>query len=648
MFYRVKSGAQVDLLTSRMTGLINRYSDVAVAVIVVGIVAMLVIPLPTFLVDILLVVNIACAVTLLLISTYVTNVLRFSTFPTILLIATLFRLALNVSTTRLILLQADAGNVVDSFGEFVVRGDYIVGAVVFLILTIVQFVVIARGSGRVAEVAARFTLDAMPGKQLAIDGDLRAGAIDQKTASRRRRELEQESQLYGAMDGAMKFVKGDAIAGFVITLINILGGLAIGIFKRGMEVGDAAEVFGLLTIGDGLVSQIPAILVATASGVLVTRVTTDGGQTHLGRDIASQIVRHPKAIAITSGLLLLFAILPGLPVIPFFLLALMTAYLAHSLYRKQRKMPQPSSPGTEPFAQESWPLKVHLTAALADSLERTGGSERLRIALDQVCQAIRSTSGVAVPPIHFLVSQHLKRQSAYVIELEGMPLGEGRVDPGVDIPEIIATSFNNAIVSNLEELIGIQNVQGLVDDLADTHPALVKAVVPRVVTLNRLCEILRALVREKISIRNLRKILDALAEPPVMHQPLNDAVEWVRHNLKREISHQFASETGEISVYLFDPRIEQMVRSSVNENELVLEPDIVEEVSAAIFEATTDTTQDNESPILLTSSDIRPHLFDLARISVPNVVVLSHDDLLPTISVRALGTIAVGRPGAES
>lgn len=625
-----------------MTGLINRYSDVAVAVIVVGIVAMLVIPLPTFLVDILLVVNIACAVTLLLISTYVTNFLRFSTFPTILLIATLFRLALNVSTTRLILLQADAGSVVDSFGEFVVRGDYVVGAVIFLILTVVQFVVIARGSGRVAEVAARFSLDAMPGKQLAIDGDLRAGAIDQKTASRRRSELEKESQLYGAMDGAMKFVRGDAVAGLVITLINILGGLAIGIFKRSMEIGDAAEVYGLLTIGDGLVSQIPAILVATASGVLVTRVASDE-QTHLGKDIASQIVRHPKAIAITSGLLLVFAVLPGLPTIPFTILALITAYLAHSLYRKQRKLPQPSSTSTEPFAQESWPLKVHLTTALAETLERSGHFERLSAALETVRQSIRNTSGVAVPPVHFLVSQHLQRQSAYVIELEGMPLGEGRVDPGSDICELIATNLQAAIVANLDELVGVQNVQGLLDDLAITHPALVKAVVPRVVTLNRLCEILRALVRENVSIRNLRKILDALAEPPKSIQHINDAVEWVRHNMKREISHQFASETGEISVYLFDSRIEQMVRSAINQDELVLEPDIVEEISAAIFSATTDTTQNDESPVLLTSSDLRPHLRELARITVPNVVVLSPDDLLPTISVRALGTIVVGR-----
>ncbi|MCA9671634.1 MAG: FHIPEP family type III secretion protein, partial [Myxococcales bacterium] len=318
-----------------LRGALSRYSDLMLAGTVVGIVAMMIIPLPTLLLDILISANIAISVTLLLVSIYVSDALSIATFPSILLITTLLRLGLNVSSTRLILLQADAGQVIYSFGEFVVAGNLVVGVVVFLILTIIQFVVVAKGSERVAEVAARFTLDAMPGKQMAIDADLRGGAIDMDGARRQRAALQRESQLYGSMDGAMKFVKGDAIAGILITIINIVGGLLIGVLQRGMSAAEAGTIYTLLTVGDGLVSQIPALLISVAAGIVVTRVASEDKQgAHLGRDIGEQVLAQPRAIGIAAALLALLAIVPGLPTIPFLLLAAVAGAVAYGLTRR--------------------------------------------------------------------------------------------------------------------------------------------------------------------------------------------------------------------------------------------------------------------------------------------------------------------------
>jgi type III secretion protein V len=311
-------GFKEALLRGDIVEILTRYSDILLALLVVGIVGMMIIPLPTLLLDILLTLNITIAVTILLVSIYIPDALKIAVFPTILLITTLFRLGLNISTTRLILLQADAGRVIDAFGNFVVAGNYVVGAVVFLILTIIQFIVIAKGAERVAEVAARFTLDAMPGKQMAIDADLRAGIIDFEEAKRRRQAIERESQLYGSMDGAMKFVKGDAIAGIIITCINIIGGFIIGVLQMKMKLTEALQIYTILTIGDGLVAQIPALIISTSAGMIVTRVASEDRESHLGKDIGKQILAQPKAIAIASGLLLGLGIIPGLPFFPFF------------------------------------------------------------------------------------------------------------------------------------------------------------------------------------------------------------------------------------------------------------------------------------------------------------------------------------------
>ncbi len=321
------------MVGQQVSAWLNRYSDIILAVLVIGIIGMMIVPLPTLLLDILLTLNITLAVTLLMVSLYIPSALKIASFPSILLITTLFGLALNISSTRLILLQADAGEVIDSFGHFVVQGNYIVGAVIFLILTLIQFLVIAKGAERVSEVAARFTLDALPGKQMSIDADLRAGAFELDEARRKRALVQKESQLYGAMDGAMKFVKGDAIAGIIVTAINIVAGIIIGVIQIGLSAGEAAQTYTLLTIGDGLVSQIPALLIATTAGIIVTRVASEDEDSHLGGDIFSQILAQPKALAITSGLLAVLAIVPGLPFVPFILLSLVVGLVSFGIIR---------------------------------------------------------------------------------------------------------------------------------------------------------------------------------------------------------------------------------------------------------------------------------------------------------------------------
>ena len=324
------------LLNGQMSDFLQRYSDIGLAALVIGIIGMMIVPLPTFVLDILLTMNFTIGVTLLMVSLYIPNALKISAFPSILLITTLFRLALNISSTRLILLNADAGEVIEAFGNFVVQGNFVVGAVLFLILTLVQFLVVAKGAERVSEVGARFTLDAMPGKQMSIDADLRAGAFDLDEARRRRAQVQTESKLYGAMDGAMKFVKGDAIAGLIITAINIIAGIIIGVMQKNMAAGDAAQVYTLLTIGDGLVSQIPALLIAMTAGIIVTRVSSEEEADHLGSDIFGQILAQPKALAITSGLLLVFGLIPGLPTVPFFIISAILAAVAFGLMQKDQ------------------------------------------------------------------------------------------------------------------------------------------------------------------------------------------------------------------------------------------------------------------------------------------------------------------------
>ncbi len=425
----------------RLQGWLRRYSDILLAALVIGIIGMMIVPLPTWVLDLLLTLNITLAVTLLMVSLYIPNALKIAAFPAMLLITTLFRLALNISSTRLILSQADAGEVIDSFGQFVVQGNFVVGAVIFLILTLIQFLVIAKGSERVSEVAARFTLDALPGKQMAIDADLRAGAFDLDEARRRRGLVQKESQLYGAMDGAMKFVKGDAIAGIIITSINIVAGLIIGVTQLGMPAAEAAQTFTLLTIGDGLVSQIPALLIATTSGIIVTRVASEDeeGEGHLGGDIFRQILAQPKALGIAAGLLVILAIIPGLPMVPFLVMAAVVGTVAITLIRSKRKgfgdLDEAEEEAVEEIEREAKegarqaraliPAVTPLSLELGQGLSGSLADERikwLRETIPSMREGIFFERGVKIPGIRVRTSSTGCRSDEMVVKLDEVPI----------------------------------------------------------------------------------------------------------------------------------------------------------------------------------------------------------------------------------
>jgi len=544
---------------------IKRYSDLALAGLVVLIIALMIIPMPTWLLDLLLATNISMAVVLLLSAIYVTQPLRIATFPTILLITTLFRLGLNVSSTRLILLQADAGEVIRSFGHFVVAGNVVVGAIVFLILTLIQFVVIAKGSERVAEVAARFTLDALPGKQMSIDADLRAGNIDPEEARRRRKGLERESQLYGSMDGAMKFVKGDAIAGIVITLVNIVGGLIVGIYQMKMSAGEAAETYSLLTIGDGLVSQIPALIISTAAGLVVTRVASEHDNVHLGQDIGVQLLGQPKAIAIAAVLMLLLAVVPGLPLLPFLVLGALCGLTAYGLMRHRRARDpaigrEPPSGLLEtfgfdeedesPLASEAppalvEPIGLEVATGLTPLVDRDGSG---RAFADELLPAIRARIfqdlGVSLPPIRVRGDATHLPEDGYRILLKEVALGEGEVDPERGLARAPRAYIEGLGLEGVEaELTGMEHRCTWLrrGDVARARAAGVIVVEGAEIIAVHAEALLRRYAFEFVSIQETRALLDSLeASHPQLVEEL--VPKPVRVDLLAEILQRLAEE----------------------------------------------------------------------------------------------------------
>jgi type III secretion protein V len=683
---------------ARATGLawVQRYSDLVLALAVAGIVGMMILPLPTRLLDVLLTLNLAVSVTLLLVAIYVSDAVRIATFPTILLVTTLYRLGLNVSSTRLILLQADAGRVIEAFGQFVVRGNYIVGAVVFVILLVIQFVVIAKGAERVAEVAARFTLDALPGKQMAIDADLRAGLLDQAEARKRRRALQRESQFYGAMDGAMKFVKGDAIAGIVIVIINIAAGVAIGVFQRGMDAGEAMRTYGLLTIGDGLVSQIPALVLSMAAGLVVTRVASEDEGTHLGEEISGQVLAHPRALAITSGLLVLLSLVPGLPTVPFLALGAVCGAAAYGLVRARKAQGGPAeaagdagAPG-EAELELAGPAPVTLEAGreLAPLLAGTG----LGTAVAGLRRRLHRDLGIRVPPVRVRGDVDALPASGYAILLDEIPEAKATLEPGHGlcrapaeqlqhlgvaasptehpvvagpacwVPETAAgaaraaglevVSGLDAMVAHLEQVlrrrashfVGVQETQALLDGLEQSHPALVRAVVPRTVGIPLLTDVLRRLVDEGVSIRNGRAILEALLEWGEHEKDPVALTELVRSSLRRAITFQHTGGELALAVYLLTPDIEDAVRGAVQRSStgtyLALDPELGREIVGAIRSIVARPPGGRDA-VILTQPDVRRFVRKLIEVQVPHAAVLSYQELEPTVMVKPLARIAI-------
>ena len=552
-------------------------ADVVLAILVVAIVAMMIVPLPTHLLDVLLAANLSASVAILLVVLYVPDALAVAAFPTLLLITTLFRLALNVSSSRLILLQADAGDVIRAFGEFVVRGNYVVGAVVFLILTIIQFVVIAKGSERVAEVGARFVLDAMPGKQMAIDAELRAGGIDGNEARRRRHKLARESQFYGAMDGAMKFVKGDVIASVIITVINVLGGLAIGVAQRGLPVDAALKKYGLLTIGDGLVSQIPALVLSTAAGLLVTRTASEEPDTPLGTDLAQQLFSTPKALRVASVFVVLLALVPGLPALPFAVIGLALFFVARSRSRSMLREAEQAQADPVPaqvqgagkkgphFLPVLVPWSVEVSQDLHESLPDADKHEGVITGVQALRDSLFLELGVPLPPPRIRAAAALPARSVLVSLFE-IPARLAAVPPELGPAEIAPFAVAQAeatIRLRAQDYVGLNETQKLLDELEQFSPALVRNVVPKPVSVAILADVLRRLVEERVSIRDLRAILEALATVAGTEKDPLNLTEYVRSQLRRAITYRVAGGAAALTMITLDPLIEDTVRRAV-------------------------------------------------------------------------------------
>jgi len=558
--------------------------------------------------------------------------MRVTVLPSVLLLATLFRLSLNVSTTRLILAQADAGRVVEAFGSFVVSGSLVVGVVVFLILTAVQLIVIARGSERIAEVAARFTLDALPGKQAAIDAELRSGAVDAEGAKRRRDALQTESQLYGALDGAMKFVRGDAIAGLIITFVNIAAGLTIGVVQLGMAPADAVQVYTLLTVGDGLVSILPSVLIATSAGLIVTRVSANEEHS-LGGDIWSQLLARPRTLAVTAALLALLALVPGLPFPVFAALALIAGGAS---WRLSRVAHDPSGS----IEEAADPIVVRLNEAAWQSLGDDRGVGALRQGVEQLRESASAQFGVAMPAVRIEPTPDLA--DAFRVELEGTPVRGAPLRATAPNASEVLDALATAIRENLADFVGVQSVQRSLSQLSEEHPALVSAVVPDRVSLANLTDVLRRLVTEGVGIRNLKRILEAFAELPEQRGAEPRAAtlaERARRALRREIAHRYTDGTGRIDAYVLESELEADMRRAIEDATSEAATPFEPGGRPAIAEAISQAIASAASPaVIVTPGLLRPHVRAIALAAGLDPVVLARDELAG-VQVDVRGTI---------
>ena len=677
-------------------------SDVFIAAGVVGILLVMLVPLPTGMLDIMLALNITMSILVLMLTIYVMRPLDFSVFPSLLLITTLFRLSLNIASTRLILLNGHtgslaAGRIIKGFGAFVVGGNTTVGLVVFMILVVINFVVITKGSGRIAEVAARFTLDAMPGKQMSIDADLNAGLIDETEARARRAEIASEAEFYGAMDGASKFVRGDAIAGIIITLINILGGLIIGVVQMHLDFSTAVQNYTLLTIGDGLVSQIPAVIISTGAGILVSRAAAEGG---LGFEVIKQFGFQPKALIIASVIIFLFALAPGMPFIPFAILATGVFLLARAVVVvKGRQAAEAASEEVEKVG-EATPEQVEDLLPL-DSLELEIGYGLIPLVDNQksggLLDRIRSLRkqfalemGLVIPALHIRDNLELK-PNEYAVCIKGNSVARGElmmdhylaIDPGdvaskvdgvatvepafglpalwvtaekkgdaqlcgytvVDLPSVVTTHLSEVVREYGYEFLGRQEVQRLLDNLAKSNPKAVEELVPGLLTVGGVQKVLQNLLREQVSIRDLLTIVETLADyAPVTKDP-ELLTEYVRQKLSRSLTKPYVEKDQSMKVLSVSPAVEGTIADGVNQTEygayLALEPDQAERIITSIKNTIERSAATIEQPVLLCSSTIRRHLRKLCERYQMHVAVLSHNEIPTGLRVQAVGEIGL-------
>ena len=676
-------------------GKITQHSDVYLAVAVIAIIGVMIVPLPPRLLDVFLAFNITFALVTLLMTMYITKPLELSIFPGLLLITTLLRLSLNVASTRLILGEAYAGEVISAFGNFVVKGNYVIGFVVFLILVVIQFVVITKGAGRIAEVAARFTLDAMPGKQMSIDADLSAGLITDAEARKRREDISREADFYGAMDGAGKFVRGDAIAGLVITAINILGGLAIGVLQKGMPLSQALHTYTLLTIGDGLVAQIPALILSTAAGVIVTRAASEE---NMGMELATQMLAKPRAILVAAGALLIFAIIPGLPTVPFLLLATLAGGVAYSTRKaKQKQIEEEAIKVSRAKPQERIEdylrmdtLEIEIGYGLIPLVAPEQGGDLL----DRVTAIRRqcaSELGLVVPPVRIRDNLQLK-PNEYKIKIKGVEIAQGEVMPesylamnpgcaqgeieGIDTTEpafglpakwitekekeqaellgytvieasaVLATHLTEVIKSNAHEILGRQDVQNLLDNLKKNYPAVVEGVVPQQISVGMVQKVLQNLLRERVPIKDLLTIMETLADYASLVKDTETLTEYVRHALGRTICQLYKNQDGSISVITVDPKVEQMVAESTQQTPggitVAVDPEKLQRLFAKLNELVELMNSEGQQPILLSSPNVRLAFRKLTEAQFPQLVVLSYNEIVPGVELYSKGVLKIG------
>lgn len=678
---------------------VMKNSDIVVTVGVVLILVFMILPLPTFLLDVLLTLDITLAIIIIFVAMYTRSPLEFSVFPSLLLIATLFRLSLNIASTRLILLHGNegataAGYVIKAFGTFVVGGNPVVGLIVFAILVVINFVVITKGAGRIAEVAARFNLDAMPGKQMSVDADLNAGLITEAEARSRRAQIEKQADFYGAMDGASKFVRGDAVAGIIITLINIMGGLIIGVLQQKMSVSSALQVYTLLTVGDGLVSQVPALIISTAAGIVVTRAAQD---VHLGDAIVGQLLVQPRAIAIAAVILFLFGLVPGLPGLPFVLVSVLTGAVALSVIRSQRGAEAEERTEAKPADREEAERLEGLPLLDALGLEVGYGLISLVDAEQdgELLSRVRSMRkqfaldmGMIFPPVHIRDNLQLPA-TGYSILIKGNEVAKGEFMQGhllamkpskgpekamgiparepvfglpaewilegekekaqlagytvVDHCTILATHLSEVIKSHAHELLGRQEVQSLMENLARDYPKVVEELVPHLLSLGDVQKVLQNLLREQVSVRDLLTIFESLADHSPMTKNITHLTEYTRQALARTIVKQYQGEDGRIALISLDPGIENAISEAIQHTEkesyLSLEPRVAQKILSRTKRAVEDFLATNLQPILLCSPVIRPHIKKLTERFLPRLVVLSHNEIPENVTIQSQGMV---------
>ena len=671
--------------------------------------AMVVIPLPPIALDIFFTFNIALSLVVVLVVVYTMKPLEFSVFPSLLLVATLLRLALNVASTRVVLLEGHnggdaAGKVIEAFGAFVIGGNYAVGLVVFFILVIINFVVVTKGAGRVSEVSARFTLDAMPGKQMAIDADLNSGLIDQDEARTRRDEVSREADFYGAMDGASKFVRGDAIAGILILLINIIGGLSIGMAQHGLDFSTAMRFYVLLTIGDGLVAQIPSLLLSTSAAIIVTRVS--GGAQDMGGQVISQLFSNPKALAVASGVLTLMGIIPGMPNFAFLSLALASGAGAWWLTKQRRvvesePVPEPALEPTPEQRELSWddvqPVDViglEVGYRLIPLVDRNQGGELLS-RIKGVRRKLSQELGFLIQSVHIRDNLELSPND-YRITLNGVIAGgaeiypdrdlainPGRVfgalkgietkDPSfgldavwidpdqrehaqtlgytvVDASTVVATNLSEILQSHAHELLGHEEVQQLLESLSKTTPKLVEDLVPKQLSVSVILKILQGLLEEHVPIRDIRTIAETLAEQSARSQDAGVLTSAVRVALSRSIVQQLVGSEEEIPVAVLDPNLEQILQQTLQSTEggqAGFEPGLAEQLQSAIAETAARLEAEGQESILLVAAPIRPWMARFARHTAPGMRVLSYNEIPDNRQIKVIGTVGGSQAAIE-